>query len=282
MSAEGSKTSRPFHRRPASLILQKHAEASGDVKQDSYSDEKSTSDEDDAEWYPGDGICPSTLQFNGVYRSSYDAWCSAASKLTQSDASETFRIEAFLDMLQDVPAFFHNPPKSVDVKGGPKSPLTLRSSLQLVTTDDLVCKQSWKTIDYLQCLGFPVPMTYKLESGTSTPPSVSLGLAPDRSGYLTSVTLAWSYILSCRWVEILQRAGEKSSLRHDRGEKITTSFWDLVIRSRWEAQVERSKGTFYAPWMLRKENSEVQRRYINFPPQFVCGVTETINAIAAT
>jgi hypothetical protein len=268
MSVKGSKTSQPSHCRPASLILQKHPEISEYVKHDSYSDEKTTSDEDDGEWYPGDGICPSTLQFNGVYQSSYNAWCSAASRIRQSDGSDPFHIEAFLDMLQDVPAFFNNPPKSVDVHGGTKSPLTLRSSLQLVTTEDPICEQSWKTIDYLQCLGFPVPMIYKPESETSTPPSASLGLASDRSGYLTSITLAWSYILSCRWVEILQHAGKKSSLRHDRGEQILTNFWDLVIRSRWVAQVERSKRTFYAPWMLRKENSEVQRRYINFPPQY--------------
>lgn len=102
-------------------------------------------------------------------------------------------------------------------------------------------------------------MTYR---ETAMPPSVCLGLAPGRSGYLTSIVLAWSYILSSRWVEILQFAGKKSSLTHDQGEHLTTNFWALVIQSRWATQVESDTGIFYAPWMLRKANHEPRERYV--------------------
>jgi hypothetical protein len=212
---------------------------------------------------PGDGVCPSISQFNAVYQASYNAWRSTAREQSPRGAPDPFRqIEAFLDLLQDVPAFFHNPPMTVDVIGRPRCLLTLRSSLQIATTEEPSCEQRWKSILHLQYLAFPAPMVYKAKSRTPVPSNVSHGLVRDRSGYLTSITLAWSYVLSCRWVEILRCAGEKSSLWHGRGEEVTKHFWDLVTRSRWMAQVNREKGTFYPPWMLRKENDRVARRYV--------------------
>lgn len=267
MTAKGSVTSKVSIHPSSSLIPQRADEATKDTGHDTYSD-GGTLEEHGREWYPGDGICPSISQFNCVYQLSYNDWSSAASKTTQCDPSNPLYIEAFLDVLHDVPAFFHDPPKNVDLRGGATSPLTLRSSLKLVTTEDHSCEQSWKTIDYLQCFGFSVPMTYTTGQKTLTPPSVLPSFAPNPSGHLTAVTLAWSYIFCCRWVEILQRAGEKSRLRHYRGERIITNFWDLIIRSRWDAQVERSQATFYAPWMLREENSETQR-YPTFPRQIM-------------
>jgi len=236
-----------------------HAELSKGLEQDKPSDEETTSDEDNGGWYPGDGVCPSASQFNAVYQTSYDSWHSAASRPTHNATSNRCYMEAFLDLLQDVPAFFHNPPRDVDVRGGHKSPLTLRSTLELGTTEDTSCERRSKAIDYLQCLGFSAPRRYEilLEAPTS-----SSGPAPNGSGYFTSIVLAWSYIISCRWVEILQHAGEKSSLRHSGGEQSTRCFWDLVIQSRWIAQVKIMTGTFYAPWMLR--TPEVEKWYVMF------------------
>ena len=241
--------------------------AASDLEDDGYgssSDEKTTSDEDHGKWSPGDGVCPSTSHFNMVYQSAYNTWCSAASKTARCDTINPLLSETFLNMVQDVPDFFSNPPEELDLGGGSKSPLTLRSSLHLVTTEDGLCEQSWRSIDYLQCLGFPEPMTYKCEDERSSSSPFPFEPAPDRSGYLASITLAWSYIISCRWVEALQRAGQKSFLRHNRGEQITTNFWDLVLQSRWDARVETKRGIFYSPWMLRKENLVIQKRYVHF------------------
>ncbi|KAL2000266.1 hypothetical protein VTN02DRAFT_3329 [Thermoascus thermophilus] len=240
----------------------------GDIANGSSGDD-SPSDEDAAEWHDGDGICPSTSQFNMCCRVSYDTWSSAAaaaSRPSRDGPSGRLHIDAFLDLLRDVPAFFHDPPEDVDITGGRRSPLVLRSSIRLETTDDPACEQRWKTIDYLQCLGFPLPMTCETKK-TKMP--LPLSNLPDRQGYLTSIILAWSYIISCRWVEILQRAGQRSVLLHDQGKPLRSCFWDLIIQSRWSAQVESVRRTFYAPWMLRKDQSSnpEQRYRFEIPPE---------------
>lgn len=222
-----------------------------------YSDEESTSDEVDGAWFPGDGVCPPTSQFNQVYRTAYDAWTSAASRFTQTSGFDLFRVDSFLGLLQNVPHFLRDPPQNIDLRERSNSPLMLRSSLRLGTTEDSSCDRRWKTIEYFQCLGFPKPMTYR-ETVTFSP--ATPGLEPSRPGYLTSVILAWSYILSSRWVEILQLAGLKSSVTHDHGEQLTTNFWVLITQNRWSTQVENDTGTFYAPWMLRKANCEEVKR----------------------
>ena len=272
MNCAGSKAADPsLHRQRESSAppqqisgVKSKDEHGGNSEGNDTSNEDDEDDEDDEgdEWYPGDGICPSTSQFNMIYQASYDAWCSAALRKTQNGVADLLCIEDFLNLLDDAPAFFHNPPKDVDIQGGSKRPLTLRSSLHLETTEDPACEQRWKTVDYIQCLGFPTPMKYKVKSVTSGSSGNFSRFTSGRSGYLTSIALAWSYILSCRWVEILRNAGEKSSLSHDQGDEITTSFWDLVIQSRWSAQVNRGKRPSYAPWMLRRESSQGEIEYV--------------------
>lgn len=270
MNRTGSKAVEsflPLHQRESS-VPQQFSGVKSNVEHGGNSEENVTSDEDEDEdedendqWYPGDGICPSTSQFNTVYQASYDAWCPAAPRQTQNGGDNLLCIKDFLNLLDDVPAFFRNPPKDVDLLGGSRHPLTLRSSLHLETTEDPACEQHRKTIDYIQCIGFPAPMKYKVKSEASRVSSSFPVFTSRQSGYLTSIALAWSYILSCRWVEILQKAGENSSLSHDQGDEITVSFWDLVIRSRWSAQVSRGKRPAYAPWMLRRESSHEEIGY---------------------
>jgi hypothetical protein len=244
-----------------------NAEHDDNSKGDAMSHEEDDNDEDDDDedynWYPGDGICPSTSQFNMVYQASYDAWCSPSARQTRSGGvANTFCIESFLDLLDNVPAFFQDPPKGVDIQGGSKFPLTLRSSLHLETTEDPACEQRWKSIDYVQCLGFPTPMEFKIRKAASESSLQLPGITLGRSGYLTSIALAWSYILSCRWVEILQNSGERSSLSHSQGAGIKSNFWDLIVQSRWSAQVTRGKRPSYAPWMLRLDTYQKETKYI--------------------
>lgn len=79
----------------------------------------------------------------------------------EGSESICFYLDAFLRLFEDVPPFFDNPPKGINITGGARSPLILRSTLQLETIDDPSCDQRQKDINYLQCLGFPVPITYK-------------------------------------------------------------------------------------------------------------------------
>lgn len=151
--------------------------------------------------------------------------------------------------------------------GRRKSPLTLRSFLRLDTTDDPSCNYPQKDIPYVQCLGFPEPMTYKVARGPLDSCAVSIGISSDRARTFTSIALAWSYVLSCRWVEILQDAGEHSSLCVQQSENFATNFWHLVVQSRWSAQVKKGKGIFYAPWVLREDGVDKRNMYnsILFP-----------------
>lgn len=68
-------------------------------------------------------------------------------------------MEAFLGLFDNVPPFFHSPPKGVNLTGG--TALALRSSFNLEKTAHSECNQPWKTFDYLQCIVFSKPMVYK-------------------------------------------------------------------------------------------------------------------------
>lgn len=138
----------------------------------SSSDSDSQSDGDFGEWDYGDGICPPLSQFNLCCQSSYDTWAAAAltSPNNSTAASSLLHIENFLSLLQDVPPFFHNPPKDVNIMGERKSPFILRMSLEVETTRDSTCEQRWRNIDYFQCLGFPRPQKCNTKKNTHLPP----------------------------------------------------------------------------------------------------------------
>ncbi|PWY87336.1 hypothetical protein BO94DRAFT_465922 [Aspergillus sclerotioniger CBS 115572] len=221
-------------------------------------------EEDPVEWSPGDGVCPSSSEFLAQYRASFGIWSHAAR--SDNSGSIVAILEVFLKILRNVPPFFDHPPKDACVMGGSKTPLILRSSFRLETATDMDCDQHWKSFDYLQCLGFATPVVYNITAEDQQ--SVSLSSSPLRRGYLTNIILAWSYIISCRWTEILQQAGWKCSLFHDRDVPLTDCFWDIVIRSRWLARSETKKGIHHPPWMLkdRKIKPEKSDNWVQAPP----------------
>jgi hypothetical protein len=190
---------------------------------DSLQSEYSSSDEESDKWYPGDGVCPPTSQFVACYRASHKIWSDAASTPLEDSKPVHFYLEAFLSLLGNVPPYFHNPPKDLNLKGHRKYPLGLRFSLELETVGDMDCDQRWKDYVYSQRLGVPSPMVYKTSTEGQLPEGTPCYFSAPHSGYLTSITLAWSYIISCRWVEILQQAGHKSLLIHDQGAQMAAA-----------------------------------------------------------
>ncbi|OJJ46846.1 hypothetical protein ASPZODRAFT_151470 [Penicilliopsis zonata CBS 506.65] len=221
-------------------------------REERFSDDKSGggSDEEeyDEEWFPGDGICPSPSQFTACCNSSFDTWKKATA--TSPDILQSppaFYIQAFLKLLANVPSFFHHPPENINIAGGPRSPLVLRSSFRLEIADESDCVDCWKTFDYFQCLGFVSPVTYKVakEAQCNGLPSLNL-----HAGYLCSIILAWSYIISARWVEILQRAGWNSLMIHSQDAETIDSFWNMVLQRHWLARLKTDRGIFYSPWMM--------------------------------
>ena len=208
-----------------------------------YSDE--TDSDINVTWVPGDGVCPSVAEFTNCWQSKFDDWRQASSAHGEDIHTVQFHLNAFLDLHRDVPPFFQCPPKAVDITGKPNSYLILRSSLQIETTEDPDCSQPQKSIDFLQCLGSPTPVIYKVKSETQLQATLPVSSRPSHSGYFTSIVLAWSYIVSCRWVEILQQAGEKSHILHEKDKGIENAFWDIVTHGGWEALVKKGKGTYF-------------------------------------
>jgi len=69
--------------------------------------------------------------------------------------------------------------------------------------------------------------------------------------HLSRLIWAWAYILSSRWVEILNMAGEKALM--NQSENINTkNFWEVVIERQWQAIMTRGDKTFYAPWCMKR------------------------------
>ncbi|KAE8410183.1 hypothetical protein BDV36DRAFT_302996 [Aspergillus pseudocaelatus] len=221
----------------------------------SFDDSDESRSDGHVNWSPGDGVCPTTAQFNHCCQSKIDDWKNAA--CTHLANTKTFHdyLTAFLGLLEDVPQFYCNPPEAVNVSGRPGSFLVLQSSLEVKTTEVSNCDQSQKSIDYLQCLGSPAPATYRTKAETQPEATIPVYAKSFCSGYFTSIVLAWSYIISCRWVEILQQAGEDSQILHERGMQIKDAFWDIVTQGRWVARVKTRKGVYYSPWMLRREGT---------------------------
>lgn len=208
----------------------------------------------DITWSPGDGICPSTAEFSHCFQSKYDEWKKAASRKQPSNSGTLLSFtRALLNLVRHVPPFFHSLPNHVKIVGKSRSFLILKSLICIRTTEDSGCSQPDKSIPFLQCTGSPKPVTYRTKD---IHPQASFCGQNVRSAYLTSVVLAWSYVISCRWVEILKRAGEDSQILHDRTTQIDNCFWDIVTQGRWKAHVKRDDGVFYSPWMMRREGDK--------------------------
>lgn len=250
MGAEGSSFS---------SLTRKDSLSSRHTPNSCNSDE--TESDSDITWSPGDGICPTTAQFNHCCKSKLDDWTSATSLYHADSDTFQFYVKTLLDLVKDIPPFFHYPPEGVSITGQPRSFLVLRSSLQIKTTGDSNCSQSQKYIDYLQCIGSPAPVSYRTKARTELHVAIPISGKPLRAGLFTSIVLAWSYIISCRWVEILQQAGEESQIIRDLDTQVEEHFWNTVTQGSWVAQVKRHKGVFYSPWMLRSSTNP-KRQYV--------------------
>ncbi|GAQ43821.1 similar to Pc13g13620 [Aspergillus niger] len=229
-----------------------------------YSDESDS--EVGATWSPGDGICPSTAEFHHCCQSKFDEWSHATSMPLNHTLSFPFYLDAFLSLLKHVPPFLSCLPDDVHITGRRRTFLMLRSSLQIHSTDDPDCDQPYKLIDYLQCLGSPKPVVYKLKVETQLQPVLPIHTKAFRSGYFTNIVLAWSYIVSCRWSEICQRAGWNSQILHENGMQIEDSFWHLVTQGCWRALVKKETAKFCSPWMLGSEGAKKDCNWVPVTP----------------
>ena len=65
-------------------------------------DSDDTQSDGDITWSPGDGICPTTVQFNCCCDSKFDEWKKATSMDPEQHDTLILYTRAFLDLLKDV------------------------------------------------------------------------------------------------------------------------------------------------------------------------------------
>lgn len=195
--------------------------------------------------YPGDGICPSTAQFENTVRVSYELWNSLRSD-TRNDSGLQCTADRLVDLLRHVPAFYAQNSKAFSIINEPFP--QVKYSLEWTTTTDATCDQSVKRTYHYLTLGLPEPVGCKF-LGTSEACPYWPGIGADRAHYLSYLIFGWTYIVSCRWAEILQDAGEEVLLRQSE-ELNHRNFWEVVAGPRWQAIIVRGGNTFYAPWSL--------------------------------
>lgn len=195
---------------------------------------------------PGDGVCPSALQFDQVYYATYAAWTHPPTPPTKP--CDIFQVDAFLDLIEPIPPFSGS--KLDGLQFGAFFDLQLECALEIETANHVDCDQPLKVLKTFQSLGYQKPRTYEHPKASCLYEAYP-GFTDVTAKYLSSLVLAWSYILSCRWVEALSKAGMTASLQLSGPKDAEAGFWRTVVESRWRAIVVQDSNTYNAPWTLR-------------------------------
>ena len=198
---------------------------------------------------PGDGICPTVLEFQATLRNSYNLW---SSLLSEKDHSPPLlrTADLFLDLIQRIPPFV------TPALGEGFSILDIpfpqvEYILEWKTTTHADCSRPIKQTHHYHTLGITEPVEYEFLEVSEPGLHTWLDIDNDQAKYLTYLIFAWIFILSSRWVEILKDAGEEVHLQLK--EEINyKNFWKIVTEQQWRATIIRGQNAFYAPWSLRE------------------------------
>ena len=197
----------------------------------------------------GDGVCPLEEHFDSTAAAAYQRWRrSIAAAAPASRESDLFG--QLTDLLHHVPPFRAAPSAHFASLEGPLLQIKCRS--EWLTTEDSTCDVPWKGRDHYQVIGIPNPLAYEYTQSSET--QTWREVTQSQPGLISRFFLAWTYILSCRWVETLQQTGGQAEWRQ--GEEIGAhNFWEIVLSHGWRASFTRNDRTWYAPWSLRKNGS---------------------------
>jgi len=196
---------------------------------------------------PGDGICPSVAQQDELVKHSQEEWTGLLSAASRGTGDFCIAND-LLQLVQQIPSF--HAPRSPDLMIFDQTYPQLKFALEWETTTDPRCDQSIKRTHHYLTLGASRPLTCEY-----TMASAHTSLWPGDQGtsmkHLSRLIWAWAYILSSRWVEILIRWGEEATMNQTEpiNEK---NFWEIVVDRPWLATINRSEGTFYAPWCMQQ------------------------------
>jgi hypothetical protein len=206
---------------------------------------------------PGDGVCPSSHQFSKVFNSSLRLWSDSARRSIDEIHNDIFRLDPFLSLLSTIPAL-SVPPNSISfVRNSFTSEplgLTLKFELQIKTSVHPECDQPSRVFPHNLHLTRKEPQLYRVHEVSHASPLFP-GLRVDRACQFTCLALAWSYVLSCRWVEILQQAGEQATLQHQNVAPGSSESWAMLRRGEWCATATREGRVYYSPWLMMETGS---------------------------
>lgn len=201
---------------------------------------------------PGDGVCPTVQSLNGAYNSACEVWKTSANKISDDPLCRT----AFLDLMEKIPPL--HLPSMQDLDAVESTSLTAQCVLRLQTSTDPICTQREKNVPFMMILASSSWETFPVIDGQKIGTFQVEGSAL-RLEHITRLVLAWSYILSCRWVEVLGRSGENATMLHQGQDE---DFWSLLRDERWRATLKRSRKTYYSPFMLRSDGAAVINSWV--------------------
>lgn len=200
--------------------------------------------------YPGDGVCPPVSFLQTVFRSAYDVWVAPASQTTPDGRADLFRLDMFLQLMKTIPPFRPPPLKDTIPLEAIPSDLILNLDMLLETCMLQHCEQREKRVPYHLLIGRSTRNIYREVSACDHKKVSQLTLPLCSLKSLRRLVLSWSYVLCCRWVEILQGSGEKAVLLHPPAD-VANDFWEIIHGEQWQAVVEHKGRIYYAPFMLR-------------------------------
>ena len=200
--------------------------------------------------YPGDGVCPPVSFLQTVFRSAYDNWVAPASQTVPDGRDDLFCLNMFLQLMKTIPPFRPPPLKDTIAVEAIHSDLIVDLDMLLETCMLQHCEQREKRVPYHLLIGRSIWNTYREVSPFDHKKVSQLTLPLCSLKSLKRLVLSWSYVLCCRWVEILQGSGEKAVLHHPPTDA-ANDFWEIIHGEQWHATVEHKGRIYYAPFMLR-------------------------------
>ena len=204
---------------------------------------------------PGDGICPTVSQHHATVATGYSLWAKQVSEA--KDSTDSIHIaDDFLELLQKIPEIYapHSKAFCPHEVFHPR----LKYALEWVITTNSTCERPIRRTYHYLMLGNPRPLECEFANSSEDTPQFP-GLQAYQAKHLPRLILAWAYILSARWVEILNAAGE-TAFMNQRRDMNGESLWETIVERQWQATVTRGDKVFYAPWCL--EQIGVNPKYV--------------------
>ena len=197
--------------------------------------------------YPGDGVCPTRSQSSRTTEQGEATWSNLKAVATLETVHLSVK-ETLVKLLCSIPPLAFDPRKSLSINyEAAKNVAWLQFALDWITTSHSKCEQNVKRVRQVLLLGVRTPILVNFQIIPKAH-ACSCGLKGQLE-QMTFLILAWSYIISCRWVELLQSVGEKAAIQ-SRNCANDIEFREMISKRQWRATLKHDQSEYYAPWSL--------------------------------